>query len=652
MPRILTTTQSNPASLSTTDGNAYPVTPVDGLPPSPESAFAFVNVRDFGAQGDGVHDDTADVQAGLSGTAPAGQALWMSAGTYKTTAPLVTPTGMILWGDAGATLKSTVAPGGNALQFIPQSLTSGTVSADASVGSDPQTIELSFAPAVGHFISITRADTNMFFRVLNVAGAMAPYTVTVDRPFCIEWQMGDAVSEYATLPEDCVVEGNGMAVSGTGDRAILLSGVIRPSVRRLNFTTTFGVPTVAGFAFDGCQEVTVESCAVDLSGSSNAPCVFMQGCERGVARSATGLNAYYGVTLSDCYSCGLDDCWAYNCHEGLQLITLNAAGVNYGCIDCWVSGGGAIGCQVGLTVFGSTRGVVSDFAATYCSAQGVLVKPGPGGVPTLSNRFVGVAATFSTRGFWVQSGVKGTVLQACDVSGCGPDAGIWADDDTTIDGLYGHGFTSGIALNATAGVHRWSSLDVEYSSGNALTALLLDATSHRIEDSVIDMTGTTSSVAIVCQGGLTVLRGVTATGANVGLQVLSGAVVILGRDCDFSGCTNPIQLLNGGTILAEQSGFLQVPLTSANVTLDSLQQLNAVLEATGALTGDVVVYIPEMVNNSIAGLQYDLSNATTGAHTVTFAGLGGGPGVTVTQGKRCSAYMDGANNLQRVSPDT
>lgn len=60
-----------------------------------------VNVKDFGAKGDGVHDDTEAIQAALSA---ASKAVFFPAGTYITTKTLVVGDNLSLYGDPGGYL--------------------------------------------------------------------------------------------------------------------------------------------------------------------------------------------------------------------------------------------------------------------------------------------------------------------------------------------------------------------------------------------------------------------------------------------------------------------------------------------------------------------------------------------------------------------
>jgi hypothetical protein len=103
---------------------------------------------------------------------------------------------------------------------------------------------------------------------------------------------------------------------------------------------------------------------------------------------------------------------------------------------------------------------------------------------------------------------------------------------------------------------------------------------------------------------------------------------------------------------ASVKGYQAVPVGgSANVTLTSNnstsntdddstddQVHNAVLEFTGALTGDIHVFTDAVEN------QYILFNNTTGSQTLTFSNTGhAANGVTLTQGKKFLVYSDGTS---------
>ena len=92
------------------------------------------------------------------------------------------------------------------------------------------------------------------------------------------------------------------------------------------------------------------------------------------------------------------------------------------------------------------------------------------------------------------------------------------------------------------------------------------------------------------------------------------------------------------------AGSANVTLTSNNSTSntdDSTtddQVHNAVLEFTGALTGDIHVFTDAVEN------QYVLFNNTTGSQSLTFANTGhAANGVAITQGKKFLVYSDGSS---------
>jgi hypothetical protein len=63
----------------------------------PGGTPGWVNVKTYGATGDGATDDTAAIQAALN-AAPAGQVVYAPAGTYAISSPIVVPTGVTLQG--------------------------------------------------------------------------------------------------------------------------------------------------------------------------------------------------------------------------------------------------------------------------------------------------------------------------------------------------------------------------------------------------------------------------------------------------------------------------------------------------------------------------------------------------------------------------
>ena len=85
-------------AVSVTDGNGTTVT--QEISTKPESVL--LNVRKFGAAGDGSHDDTAAIQAAIMACPPQGT-VFVPAGTYRCT-PLFLKSEMTLWLEEGAAI--------------------------------------------------------------------------------------------------------------------------------------------------------------------------------------------------------------------------------------------------------------------------------------------------------------------------------------------------------------------------------------------------------------------------------------------------------------------------------------------------------------------------------------------------------------------
>jgi hypothetical protein len=80
-----------------------------GLGGAPTNFATVVNVKTYGAKGDGVTDDYAAISTAIS-KAPAGSVVYLPAGTYRITATLYLKSDMILRGD-GAALTSLIFEG-------------------------------------------------------------------------------------------------------------------------------------------------------------------------------------------------------------------------------------------------------------------------------------------------------------------------------------------------------------------------------------------------------------------------------------------------------------------------------------------------------------------------------------------------------------
>ena len=111
-----------------------------------------------------------------------------------------------------------------------------------------------------------------------------------------------------------------------------------------------------------------------------------------------------------------------------------------------------------------------------------------------------------------------------------------------------------------------------------------------------------------------------------------------------------LDAFTAGYLSKSVAGSANVTLTTANAD-PTAEASNKVIEFTGALTGDITVFVPAVENN------YIFFNNTSGAQTLTVAPTGhGANGVAITQGAHTIMYCTGnsmtdlfANSLGQLS---
>ena len=95
---------------------------------------------------------------------------------------------------------------------------------------------------------------------------------------------------------------------------------------------------------------------------------------------------------------------------------------------------------------------------------------------------------------------------------------------------------------------------------------------------------------------------------------------------------NVLDAFGAGYLSKNVGGSSDVTLTTANAS-DTAESSNKVIELTGALSGDIKVFIPAVEGN------YIFFNNTTGSHTLTIAPTGhAANGVAITQGSHTLVY--------------
>tara|TARA_R100000654_G_scaffold61172_1_gene88043 strand:+ start:1032 stop:2315 length:1284 start_codon:yes stop_codon:yes gene_type:complete len=100
-----------------------------------------------------------------------------------------------------------------------------------------------------------------------------------------------------------------------------------------------------------------------------------------------------------------------------------------------------------------------------------------------------------------------------------------------------------------------------------------------------------------------------------------------------------IDAFMSGYISKSVAGSANITLSTANAS-DTAESSNRTIELTGALTGDIVVFIPATES------KYTFFNNTTGSQTLTIAATGHqANGTLITQGAHTTVYCDGASDF-------
>ena len=101
-----------------------------------------------------------------------------------------------------------------------------------------------------------------------------------------------------------------------------------------------------------------------------------------------------------------------------------------------------------------------------------------------------------------------------------------------------------------------------------------------------------------------------------------------------------LDAFNAGYLSKSVAGSSNITLTTGNAD-PSAEAANKVIELTGALTGDIVVFVP-----AVEG-EYVFFNNTTGSQTLTIAATGHtANGIAIAQGAYSHVYNDGSANYK------
>lgn len=312
----------------------------------------FISVKDFGAVGDGVADDTAAIQAAINAL-PEYSSLHFPRGDYYITSSLVCTKAINFISDGSASIVGNV----NQLLTISPAPKVLQTTLDGSVLKGTQSIVLASVTGVvpGQFLVITDPQTawpydpgaNGYVGELNEVTAVNPATrtVTVRMPLSSPYNTAIPVEVWNPL-NGIVIKNLGfvrkstVSNSNTGVNAILCNDLLVDGC-------TFKGFGAAGLSLGACANCRVNACG------------FVNGYYYGI-----GLG--YGVYTSGSLNCCISGCYSSKCRRAVDFSGLYPSR-NCICVGC-VAIGGAGAIIDDLSGFG-THGTAEDCQFVGCHAS-------------------------------------------------------------------------------------------------------------------------------------------------------------------------------------------------------------------------------------------------------------------------------------------
>lgn len=563
------------------------------------------------------------------------------------------PSKAVILGTPHTRIVSVLTPTGSqtACVFIAApaaSAKSGTLTATPTVGAWTlsYTVAAGGAPVAGEILKLSKTNSAQTFVIKTVAGG-GPYTLTLDRQIKAAFTIGDPMTIQTSRPTGIRIIGNGMQLSGTGDRFVEFSGAYDCHVSGLRVDAVDGNMSDMGMSFDiGSLDCSFEDCHVDAVGSAaNYYAIALEGSERCAIRNCVVNRAKeYGQVVIDGIDCSIvggraDAGAATDFASGAFVL---GTGASLGCIDCVLddchSNGGAGGCVIGL----SQRSKVLNSSFNYAAATGISCTGG-----AVSGASFGyVSAKGCAIGFNGGSGNTGTVVVGLDVSNATSQF-LTTASDLDIVGLIAKktANTMSPCIGVTAAV-KVRIRDLQFSSTVADNVLGLTAAARvEIDGAMLALANNSIGFYGTAGSGKFVARNVVMSGTTGCTAANLTNTTLEHHNCDFDSPATLFTLGAGGKVRASLEGDTSVAVTAADVTLTHTQALASSLTTTGALGANHNVILP-----LFTGAAWDVFCNNTGGFTTTFK-TAAGTGVVVAQTKYARLMCDGTN-IVRVSPDT
>lgn len=293
---------------------------------------AYFNVKDYGAVGDGVANDTATVNAAIT-AAPASSTVYFPKGVYRIASALIINKSLKLTGDFGSTLSfyqgtpgiSIAPPVGTALNNVEVSNLSLTGTTRVAGTSGIQAIATSLANGIGYLtidnVNIALFDFGIKAQFCQFASLRMVHTyfnnTGIYTKRCVNTKMAASVSE-SNLTWGLVIDGDSNAIEQSCGSLISACQIVGNGTNQ----TASGNISIAyneNFEINGCMidvpmpgsqynvlvahttRASIAQCWIGASGGSGVQFTFVT--ETILTSNTILSSAGYGIAMESTWNC-------------------------------------------------------------------------------------------------------------------------------------------------------------------------------------------------------------------------------------------------------------------------------------------------------------------------------------------------------------
>jgi len=486
-----------------------------------------------------------------------------------------------------------------------------------------------------------------------VAGAATNLSIAVDRPVVWPLPIGASIDLYVNTPHDIDIDMRGGNLYGAAGQEFEVTAGRRYSLRNVNYHYRATDPHLTVHTVCALDIGTRDSEIVNVVARNDNVGglayfgMYAQATERCVIRDCrfTGFTEQ-GCGFTDSYNCRSINNWTVGCGYAHVITGDFSTGVTFGSIDCSIEGGGDIGSAFSLWVVGAIRSKISNFSSIGALQNGALIDYFPGDI-TADTTLTACSFVKAPVGVYVGANVTGTKCYSLNTNDC--KNGIvcageievygWKMHTSEVDDAYSFGVFNGVGPNVITG------FDLLRPNGAYGLGIVIGSTGvTKLSGGSIAMGLGDICVKLDNAAGILYIDNVVFSGAY-GLWVNAGTIIV-GPNCDFSGCSGGAFLPGAGKIIfMQQGGVATVSWHGGPFGLLASQMTCRSIEVTGVLDSDLLLNCPSWV-----GAEWAVYNNTTGAFQVKFTEYPFiGSGVVLDQGKTTVVRIGSNGAMIKVS---